>query len=983
MPTEPSTAMNLDIRPSVPGPSGRIQSSSACAPASAQTCLGDDFCAALVEGSAQGLSRARAEHHLDGCSSCRELVASLLKASDDFDRPYPQTDLAPTGVLTDPTLPLHRGALVGRYIVLERIGAGGMGVVYAAYDPELDRKVALKLVRAREGSPLTDAQQRLQREAQTLARLSHPNVINVFDVGLFGDQIFVALEFVDGLSLSEWLHESPRSISELRTVFLAAGWGLSAAHASNLIHRDFKPSNVLLGRDGRVRVMDFGLARVGTTDPTPLPEGVVTNPAEPSATHRAGTPAYMAPEQRALGWADTRTDQFSFCASLFEALYGKPPSLSGEPPVQLPLRSASGEKVPLFLRRLLEKGLSPQSAARFESMNALLARLQSSPERHRAMLLVAALVGLLVLAGGLGVLESKRREARQCAGVYRDWAEVWNPGRGQQLKAAFEKSQLSYAADTAERVIRRLDAVMGRGAAQHVQLCEATLGEEASRLETYRLQSECLSERRLEAKALIGLLLHAEPSTIAKSIEAVDQLARLDHCSGGPLTMSPLRSASVDLRARIAPLRAELAEIQTLKHIGRYDQGIARAKTLVASARKVGVRPMVAEALLLLGSLELLGGKHEDGARSLTDAAHEAQAAGADFLAASAHSKLVHAAGYYRVHPELAELHRRQAAAILERIGGDQGLEIDLAEYTGLVATAAGNYPLAIEHQRDVVRRSESFWGPHHQRVGRAHRNLGWALSQAGRFEEALVHQTQSREIGEGELGAEHPQVAQILNHLASTLFELNRLDEGRKLADRSLTLHQASLGPMHLSTSVVLFTLGRIQMMQGEENASLATHRRSLEIVERAGAAEGPYAVQSWTGLADAYLHFGHSRQARDAYARANEVTKKVFGAKHPYFAQTLTGQAEALLGLKDAKQARALLEEALAVYQAVGGQVDAKLIANTQFALARALATSPGNPKRVGELADLARSVYLALGARASTELKQLDQWLAQTVR
>src|SRR5450432_4380055 len=158
---------------------------------------------------------------------------------------------------------LARGATIGRYVVLGLVGRGGMGEVYAAYDPELDRKVAVKLLRVKPGNgvSLAEGRQRTLREAQAIARLSHPNVVIVFDVGTFEDQVFIAMEFVDGNTVTYWLQSQLRSWQDILKVFMAAGRGLTAAHDKGLVHRDFKPDNVMVGRDGQVRVMDFGLAR--------------------------------------------------------------------------------------------------------------------------------------------------------------------------------------------------------------------------------------------------------------------------------------------------------------------------------------------------------------------------------------------------------------------------------------------------------------------------------------------------------------------------------------------------------------------------------------------------------------------------------------------------------------------------------------------------------------------------------------------------
>src|SRR5258707_610263 len=214
-----------------------------------------------------------------------------------------------------------------------------MGVVYAAYDPELDRKVAVKLLRAEADtkSNARAAQARLLREAQAMARLSHPNVISVHDVGALGTQVFIAMEFVEGKTLTRWLKEKPLTPREIVQTFLQAGKGLAAAHAAGLVHRDFKPDNVLIGNDGRIKVLDFGLARavedvVGDA-PTLPPQVVASGLSTPRQLEARltrsgaflGTPAYMAPEQLLGKTIDARADQFSFCVALYEALYGERP----------------------------------------------------------------------------------------------------------------------------------------------------------------------------------------------------------------------------------------------------------------------------------------------------------------------------------------------------------------------------------------------------------------------------------------------------------------------------------------------------------------------------------------------------------------------------------------------------------------------------------------------------------------------------------
>jgi serine/threonine protein kinase len=251
----------------------------------AVACLDENAVVRLLQGRLGAEQAAAARAHLDGCAQCRELLAAAARSSLGWSRsdaPEAATQLS-------------------RYRVLEPVGAGAMGVVYAAYDPKLDRRVALKVLRGSgDAEALAD---RLMREAQAMARLSHPNVIAVHDVGTLGDRVFLAMEFVDGVTLAQWLRQEARSWREIRDVFLLAGRGLSAAHQAGLVHRDFKPENVLVGRDGRVRVTDFGLVRMSG------------EPEEGKET--VGSPAYMAPEQMRGGAVDARADVFSFSVALY------------------------------------------------------------------------------------------------------------------------------------------------------------------------------------------------------------------------------------------------------------------------------------------------------------------------------------------------------------------------------------------------------------------------------------------------------------------------------------------------------------------------------------------------------------------------------------------------------------------------------------------------------------------------------------------
>lgn len=327
---------------------------------------------------------ARLESHLDGCGTCRRVVAAVaaeasvhgMELSGERDASAGEEALAPRATL-------------GRYEVRERLGAGGMGVVYAALDPRLGRRVALKLLHPRLARA-EEARARLVREAQALARLSHPNVVSLFELGVEGERVFLALELVEGPTLAEWLQQARRPWPEVLAMFLRAGAGLAAAHAAGLVHRDFKPGNVLVGPDGRPRVTDFGLVRGAVGDepseavePRDAPkDGLMTR-----AGALLGTPAYMSPEQRAGRLADARSDQYSFCLALREALTGE---------------ASSRGRVPRRLEGVLRRGLSEDPAARYPSMETLLEALGSPPRVRARHWAAAGVVGLAALALALG-----------------------------------------------------------------------------------------------------------------------------------------------------------------------------------------------------------------------------------------------------------------------------------------------------------------------------------------------------------------------------------------------------------------------------------------------------------------------------------------------------------------------------------------------------------------------------------------------------
>jgi len=400
-------------------------------------CLADGSIFAFAQGQLGPDAVAQVEEHLSICGDCRAAVAATAQflcsgGAAPASAPPEQKNEWVEGQEG----PLSVGMTVSRYIIAEIIGTGAAGIVYRAYDSELRRNVALKLLRTGDAPRRRLLKPRLLREARAMAQLSHPNVVTVFDVGTYGEEIFVVLELVQGQTLAEWLALRERSWDEIRNAFREAGKGLAAAHAVQLVHRDFKPANVLVGADGRVRVTDFGLAQPMDVDAEPSsPEGAPRDAGHiPLFTMTAtgggglaGTPVYMAPEQFAGRRADGRSDQFSFCVALYMALYRRHPyfdlNMAARPHALRELERtivrgeltapAARADVPVSVLAKLRRGLAVDPTARFPSMEALLdevlgpdvpVRPVTAPVERRRRVTAGAALATAIAMASLGLM---------------------------------------------------------------------------------------------------------------------------------------------------------------------------------------------------------------------------------------------------------------------------------------------------------------------------------------------------------------------------------------------------------------------------------------------------------------------------------------------------------------------------------------------------------------------------------------------------
>ncbi|HEX6839174.1 MAG TPA: serine/threonine-protein kinase, partial [Polyangia bacterium] len=547
--------------------------------------------------------------------------------------PAHQTDPQATGEAG-----LRAGDRIGRYVLISSIGQGGMGVVFLAYDPELDRKVALKLLKI--GKLGTTGKARLLREAQALARLSNPNVVPVYDVGTVEGQAFVAMEYVEGQTLKRWL-KTPRPWRDVVAVMRDAGRGLAAAHAAGLVHRDFKPDNVLIGADGRVRVVDFGLAREvedlsnpsGVTpadrpDGRPIreqrvPKRISTGGSGSRDEHHSlsqvtradqiiGTPAYMAPEQIANGACDDRADQFSFGVTFYEALYRQRPydvtdTIDGDALMTIadkrksPARSVAVEPprhtdVPGWVQRIVMRALSHDPIHRFPSMAALLAALDKDPAVTRRRVATATAMIVVLGLGAVGFVRGQAAKRRLCEGAQDEVRKAWSPDARERVRLAFAKTNLSYAELASSTLARLLDQYAVDWSNQYKDACEATRVRGEVSEEVLDLRMACLGDRLKELSALASVMEHPDNDTVQEAPRAARNLTPVAECADvaalkteTPRPRDPLQARRVD------ELRQKLAEMQAQHAVGKNLEALKIGEPLLLDARAVGWQPLVAE----------------------------------------------------------------------------------------------------------------------------------------------------------------------------------------------------------------------------------------------------------------------------------------------------------------------------------------------------------------------------------------------------
>jgi eukaryotic-like serine/threonine-protein kinase len=926
-------------------------------------------------------------------SGASRTAATALLTDPGPPSPQPHSPPAPRR----PVPELPAGAKLGRFSVLNKLGAGGMGIVYAAYDPELDRRVAIKLL-GYDDARSRDANLRLLREAQAMARLSHPNVVSVYDVGELDDRtVFLAMELVDGQSLDAWVKAAPRTWYELRDVLIHAGRGLGAAHRAGLVHRDFKPGNVLIDADGRARVTDFGIARLEDADVTDDGDapatgslsGVTPLAIDLTRTGTAvGTPAYMAPEQHRGQPVDARADQFAFCVTAWEAVWGARP-FAGKGAELLAAIGKGAPKPPRDVRDVppglaahLRRGLADAPASRWPSMDELLVRLADDPgARRRRRVAIAASLAVVAALVGVSTFLAARPDDDACGAGDRELAATWNPAARSASEAAFRATDSPLAADHWQRVSAKIDAFATAWTAGRRDACQQHVDHVQSD-DLYDRRIACLGRERARLAAFVDLMKTADATLVRESVMVAAALPRPADCADTEALLANRAPPSdAQVREAVTAIGAGVERVNTLRTIGRYKEALELLTSLHDRATKIDYPPQLAELAMGIGMLQ----------GDLSDPAAEASIRKALDLAAAAHDQVLYARvwmmliweiGFKRgryddalplrplawqavhlagdlpeqvatlsmhegavdvVHGEVeaATVSLERAVALTEAKYGPNS--VHLVASLNLLAVTLGRHEPAkakVVYERALAILSETV-SPNHPRVGGILGNLGGIAMDEGDYAKAIDYHRRALAVTEAALGKDAPDLGPSLNGLAQPLWAMGKWDEAYELIDRARTLWVKSLGPEHPYVAVALSNLGGLRQEQGR-------CKEGLPLLEEARA-----------------------------------IQTKALGKDHPSLAMTLTFLGGCLNELGRSADALPVLEQALAIQTAKG---DAVAQAGPRFEIARALWSTGGDKAKALAMAEEARvaiardpgdKAQAAAGVKSGSA--EVAEWLA----
>lgn len=856
-------------------------------------CPGDETFAKFAANTLSTTERVELLRHLEGCETCRTTAALLVSS-------MAPASLADTTPSSNPAS-LEPGLVLGPYHLVRALGSGSMGTVFAAWDPRLERQVALKLLHADTAS--------LQDEARLMARLSHPNIATVHEVAQWQGRLVLVMELVPGGTLRQWLATRP-PVREVVRVFTQLGQALSSAHRAGVVHRDFKPDNVLMDGVGRPRLTDFGLGRLasaGATGPTLV-----------------GTPAYLAPAQLDGHPGDEAADQFAFCVALWEALVGQRPFRGS---TLQHLREAqrvrpvvpSGASVPVWLERVLRRGLSPDAKDRFPSMDALVEALRRGPvQQQRLAAGLVALVGLAALGGWLVTSRDP------CLDAATPLDGLVTPARLQAIDARFQAAGVSFASITSAEVARVLERAAAGWRTTATEVCRETARGGPAAIPTGLMKQACLSVRRRELEALLELFERADRVTVEKAVSASLNLTPAESCAK-VLQTDPGTAQEVEQRLEIASLRP-------LVWTGQWAELTRRLDALRPAVEAVDGGVLAAEYRWLDAYQSTQRSLNEDALARTRVCVSTALANHADLIGVECLFYVTMLEAMVRQRPEAARVSFEVGRALLARV-------------------------------------------PHTHRDDLNLVNAEFILLRAeGRHDEALALASRAAREFKQRLGDDHPDALVVQSFEALQLTRFDRYAEARELYSRLYQGFRARLGDTHPRTLLMLESLASVDLDLGRVEEALDESRTAWEARRAALGPDSFITAHAQVNVAGALFRLGRLSEAEPMLREALAVFERERGPENGELADPLEELARVVLARGDPSQAVRLFERAVSIRAAAASHTPLEL-ARARAELAKALVAAKAPRMKVEGVVREARVNFEKAGPAYQGEARALE--------
>lgn len=825
----------------------------------------------------------------------------------------------------------------GRFRRIRFLGRGSMGSVELAEDTMLDREVALKRLvpdRAQDAR----ARERIQREARSLAQVEHPAVVGIHDVLEEGEGLTLVMEYVPGPTLREWLKQ-PRSRSNIVAVLCSAASGLQAAHARGLVHRDFKPENVIVLDDRAAKVIDFGLA---WSEPVSVTRSEADAHEDGSLTQTGavlGTPAYMAPEQVLNRAVDARTDQFSFCVAAWEAFVGTRP-FGGRTLQAIAENAAKGtvdpsalERLPRAVRPVLLRGLSADPEARYPDMDALASALAGrTPKRYWAF-------GVLGAAGVAGALLWPRDDpptpalaVDPCASAAAPAERVWTPARADALRERMSAVAPDYTPAVARRVTDRADAWVEQWAEQALLACRAGQDQAVSAAGLLATQT-CLSVSLDEFDALLSEFDESSGRGVTRVLTTLDRIPAPTRCARRAFVDAAFGTKATP-EVETARRQRNLAQVELAR--GQYESALPLA-VKARAAVPLGVNlALDAEIGLTMARAHFQLGHTDEASQAYLDAANAAESSSYDELAATVWTELTRSAGVQRIDAERARFYVERADAAVRRLG-DPPLRRALVEQRrGQVEIAAGNPVSATPHLQRGLSLVENL--PSGQRMRASiSMDLGKVAYAQGNFDAAIAAFERVIDANRQAFGERHPAVADARHNLGSIMVADGRLEEAGPVLDAALAGRKLAYGAEHAKVASTLNSIASIAFSQGRYAQALADYTTVAAMFRAARGGPHVSVAEAVANQGRALTGLERFDEADAAFAEATMMLEPLVGSEHLSYADALSGWASSRALAGDAEAAAGLYERTVAIRRRGLGPAAPRTL-RTSLALAQA---------------------------------------------